>query len=222
MEVVDHLFRREAGRMVSVLTRIFGVHNLTLAEDVVQESFCRALEVWKFRGVPENPAAWLMAAAKNRAVDVLRRERTARTFAPELARLLDSEWTLACAVEALFGPNEIKDDLLRMMFSCCHPRLTEEAQVALVLHILCGFSMDEVAGAFVTSRAAIEKRIQRAKKILARSKTLFDVTLQADFAVRLHAVQRALYLLFSEGYHGASAESAVPHRTVPGGDPPRS
>jgi RNA polymerase sigma factor (sigma-70 family) len=209
MEVIDHLFRREAGRMVSVLTRIFGVHNLTLAEDVVQESFCRALEVWKFRGVPENPSAWLMAAAKNRALDVLRRERTARTFAPELARLLDSEWTLACAVEQLFGPNEIKDDLLRMMFSCCHPRLAEEAQVALVLHILCGFSMDEVAGAFVTSHAAIEKRIQRAKKILARSKTLFDVTVQADFAVRLPAVHRALYLLFSEGYHGASSESAV-------------
>jgi RNA polymerase sigma-70 factor (ECF subfamily) len=96
-----------------------------------------------------------------------------------------------------------------MMFSCCHPRLSEEAQVALVLHILCGFSIDEVAGAFVSSHAAIEKRIQRSKKILAGSKKLFDVTAQADFALRLPAVQRALYLLFSEGYHGASAEFAV-------------
>jgi RNA polymerase sigma-70 factor (ECF subfamily) len=96
-----------------------------------------------------------------------------------------------------------------MMFSCCHPRLSEEAQVALVLHILCGFSIDEVAGAFVSSHASIEKRIQRAKKILAGSKTLFDLSEQADFAARLPAVQRALYLLFSEGYHGASAESAV-------------
>src|SRR5206468_3764705 len=83
----DHLFRREAGRMVATLTRIFGVHNLALAEDVVQDAFCRALEVWKFRGVPENPSAWLMATAKNRALDILRRDRTARTFAPELARL---------------------------------------------------------------------------------------------------------------------------------------
>ena len=119
--------------MVATLTRIFGVHNLALAEDVVQDAFCRALEVWKFRGVPENPSAWLMTTAKNRAIDVLRRERTARTFAPELGRLLESEWTLVPAVDELFAPTAIKDDQLRMMFSCCHPRLPEEAQVALVL-----------------------------------------------------------------------------------------
>ncbi len=125
--------------MVAALTRVFGIHNLALAEDVVQDAFCRALEVWKFRGVPENPSAWLMATAKHRAIDVLRRERTARTFAPELGRLLESEWTLVPLVEELFGPLAVKDDLLRMMFSCCNPRLAEEAQVALVLHILCGF-----------------------------------------------------------------------------------
>src|ERR1700734_375990 len=113
MEVDEHLFRREAGRMVGALTHIFGVHNLALAEDVVQDAFCRALEVWKFRGVPENPSAWLMATAKNRALDVLRRERTARTFAPELGRLLESEWTVAPAVHELFGASAIKDDLLR-------------------------------------------------------------------------------------------------------------
>jgi RNA polymerase sigma-70 factor (ECF subfamily) len=195
--------------MVAVLTRVFGVHNLALAEDVVQDAFCRALEVWGIRGMPENPSAWLMATAKNRALDVLRRERTARTFAPELGRLLQSEWTLAPLVEELFEPKAIQDDLLRMMFSCCHPRLAEEAQVALVLHILCGFSVDEVASAFVSTRAAMEKRITRAKKVVAGSKRLFDVTVPADFSARLPAVQRALYLLFNEGYHGASAESAV-------------
>jgi RNA polymerase sigma-70 factor (ECF subfamily) len=205
----DHLFRREAGRMVATLTRIFGVHNLALAEDVVQDAFCRALEVWKFRGMPENPSAWLMATAKNRALDVLRRQRTARTFAPELGYLLESEWTLAPAIEELFAANTIKDDLLRMMFSCCHPRLSEEAQVALILHILCGFSVDEIAGAFVSSHAAIEKRITRAKKVLAASKKLFDVAAGAEFSARLPAVHRALYLLFNEGYHGASPESAV-------------
>ncbi len=194
--------------MVAALTHIFGVHNLALAEDVVQDAFCRALEVWKFRGVPENPSAWLMATAKHRALDVLRRERTARTFAPELGRLLESEWTLAPIVEEAFGANAIKDDQLRMMFSCCHPRLPEEAQVALVLHILCGFSVSEIASAFVSGHAAIEKRISRAKKVLAGSKTLFDIA-DADFHVRLSAVQRALYLLFNEGYHGASPESAV-------------
>jgi len=195
--------------MVAVLTRIFGVHNLALAEDVVQDAFCRALEVWRFRGVPENPSAWLMATAKNRALDILRRQRTARTFAPELGWQLQSEWTLAPVVEELFAPNAIEDDLLRMMFTCCHPRLPEEAQVALVLHILCGFSIGEIASAFVSSRAAVEKRITRAKKAFAASKKLLDVTESADFAGRLPAVQRALYLLFNEGYHGASPESAV-------------
>src|SRR5215510_4953501 len=149
MEPSEHLFRREAGRMVAALTRIFGVHNLALAEDVVQEAFCRAMEVWRFRGVPENPAAWLMATAKHCALDVLRRERTARTFAPELDRLLESEWTLAPTVQELFDAGAINDALLRMMFSCCHPQLSEEAQVALVLNILCGFSIAEIASAFV-------------------------------------------------------------------------
>src|SRR5260370_25354749 len=209
MEVTDHLFRHEAGRMVAVLTRLFGVHNLALAEDVVQDAFCRALEVWAFRGVPENPSAWLMAAAKNRALDVLRRERTARTYEPELSRFLQSEWTLAPQIEEMFTDNAIKDDQLRMMFSCCHPRLPEEAQVMLILHILCGFGVDEVASAFVTTYTAIEKRIPRAKKVLAGSKRLFDTQAPADFADRLPAVQRALYLLFNEGYHGASAEFAI-------------
>jgi len=195
--------------MVATMARIFGVHNLALAEDVVQDAFCRALEVWKLRGVPENPSAWLMATAKNCALDVLRRERTARTFAPELTRYVQSEWTLAPAVGELFGANAIKDDQLRMMFSCCYPRMPEEAQVALVLHILCGFSVDEIAAAFVSTHVAIEKRITRAKKTLAQSKRLFDVAVAAEFSARLPAVHRALYLLFNEGYHGASSETAV-------------
>jgi RNA polymerase sigma factor (sigma-70 family) len=195
--------------MIAALTRVFGVHNLALAEDVVQDAFCRALEVWKFRGLPDNPSAWLMATAKNRAIDALRRDRTTRTYAPEVGRLLESEWTLKPAMEELFAPQALKDDLLRMMFSCCHPHLAEGAQVALMLHILCGFSLGEIAGAFLATSAAIEKRITRAKKVLAGSRRLFDVTNSTDVAARLPAVLRALYLLFNEGYHGACAESAV-------------
>ena len=195
--------------MVAVLTRIFGVHNLALAEDVVQDAFCRALEVWSFRGVPENPSAWLMAAAKNRALDVLRREKTARTYEPELSRWFESEWTLASELKEMFSDNAIKDDQLRMMFSCCHPRLPEEAQVMLMLNILCGFGINEVASAFITTYTAVEKRIPRAKKLLAGSNQLFDTEAPKDFSDRLPAVQRALYLLFNEGYHGASAEIAV-------------
>jgi RNA polymerase sigma factor (sigma-70 family) len=209
VESCDQLFRRESARLVAALTRIFGVHNFALAEDVVQDAFCRALEVWKFRGMPDNPSAWLMAAAKNRALDVLRRERTAMKFAPDLERFLQSEWTLAPAVEELFGPAAIKDDELRMMFSCCHPRLSEEAQVALVLNISCGFGISEIANAFVSGHAAIEKRIARAKKVLAGSKKLFEIADAEDFAARLSGVHRALYLLFNEGYHGACAETAI-------------
>ena len=209
MKIDDHFFRHESGRILTALTRIFGVHNLAMAEDVVQDAFCRALDVWKMRGIPENPSAWLMMTAKNRALDLLRRERTARTFAPELGRLLQNEWTVAPVVDELFGANAIKDDLLRMIFSCCNPRLPEEAQIALILNILCGFTVDEIAGAFVSTHAAIEKRITRAKKVLANSKRLFDVTAASEFSDRLPTVHRALYLLFNEGYHGASAETAI-------------
>ncbi|MEO7038831.1 MAG: DUF6596 domain-containing protein [Gemmatimonadaceae bacterium] len=205
----DHLFRREAGRMVAALTRLFGVHNLALAEDVVQDAFVRALEVWKLHGMPENPSAWLMATAKNRALDILRRERTARIYAPELGRLLESEWTLAPVVAEAFGESAIRDDQLRMMFSCCHPQLPEVAQVALMLNILCGFGVSEVASAFLSKRAAMEKRIARGKKVLAGSKRLFDLSDDRDVPERLQAVQRALYLFFNEGYHGAHAELAV-------------
>jgi RNA polymerase sigma-70 factor (ECF subfamily) len=208
LDLSEHLFRHESGRMVAALTRIFGVHNLALAEDVVQDAFCRALEVWKVRGLPENPSAWLMATAKNRALDVLRRQRTARTFAPELGRLLESEWTIAPVVEEAFAAPAIRDEQLRMMFSCCHPRLSEPVQVALVLNILCGFGAGEIASAFLAGRAAMEKRIARGKRVLARSRRLFDLG-EAEFSSRLSAVRRALYLLFNEGYHGASARSAV-------------
>jgi RNA polymerase sigma-70 factor (ECF subfamily) len=170
----EHLFRHESGRMVAALTRIFGVHNLSLAEDVVQDAFCRALEVWKVRGVPENPSAWLMATAKHRALDVVRRARTARTFAPEMGRLLETEWAIAPVLDEAFAAHTIRDEQLRMMFSCCHPQLPEETQVALILNILCGFGASEIAGAFLAGRAAIEKRISRGKKVLASSKRLFD------------------------------------------------
>src|SRR5690349_16728496 len=209
MELEEHLFRREAARIVATLTRIFGVHNLTLAEDVMQDAFCQALEVWKFRGIPENPSAWLMATAKNRALDVLRRERTARTFAPELGRWLETEWTLRPTIDALFADGALQDDQLRMMLSCCHPRLPEEAQIAVILQVLCGFSVKEIAGAFLETPAAVEKRVTRAKKALASAKALFDLGDARELEARLPVVHRALYLLFNEGYHGASPESAV-------------
>jgi len=208
MDIEEHFFRHEFGRIVATLTRLFGVGNLALAEDVTQDAFCRAMETWKLRGLPKNPSAWLMATAKNRALDILRRERTARMSEPALARFLESEWTLVPTVEEVFSAYAVKDSQLRMMFSCCHPRLSEEAQIALVLHILCGFNVKEIAQAFVSSHAAIEKRITRGKKILAESTKLFDLA-DADLPSRLSSVLQALYLLFNEGYHGSSPEAAV-------------
>jgi RNA polymerase sigma factor (sigma-70 family) len=204
MKLDDQLFRRESGRMVAALVRVFGIHNLALAEDVAQDAFCRALESWQGQGTPDNPAAWLVATAKNRAIDVVRRERTARTFAPELGRLLDTEWTLAPVIDEAFSAQTIRDEQLRMMFTCCQPRLPVEVQLALVLNILCGFGAAEIAAAFLASRAAVEKRIARGKRDLAAAAGLFDLG-AGDLAARLATVQRALYLLFNEGYHGASA-----------------
>jgi RNA polymerase sigma-70 factor (ECF subfamily) len=208
MDIEEHFFRHEFGRIVATLTRLFGVSNFALAEDVTQDAFCRAMETWKLRGLPKNPSAWLMTIAKNRALDILRRERTARVSEPELTRFLESEWTLGPTVEEAFSAHAVKDSQLRMMFSCCHSGLSEEAKIALILHILCGFSVKEIAQAFVSSHAAIEKRITRAKKILAESRKLFDLA-DADLPSRLSSVLQALYLLFNEGYHGSSPESAV-------------
>jgi RNA polymerase sigma factor (sigma-70 family) len=207
-ELLDHLFRRESGRITSALTRLFGLHNLPLVEDVVNDALCRALEVWKYRGLPDNPSAWLMTTARNRAVDVLRRERTARAFAPDLADLLSTEWALVPAVGEIFGEEALRDQQLRMMFACCHPRLAEDTQVSLILNLLGGFSMGEVAAAFFASEAAIEKRLQRGKQVLAASGRLPEVTPE-HVAEALPSVHAALYLLFNEGYHGANPAHAI-------------
>ena len=208
MEADGPFYRRERARLLAALTRVFGVENLSLAEDVVQETLAKAFEAWAFGGVPEHHSALLMASAKNRALDVFRRERTARKFAPALQHLIESEWTLRPAVEELFLPPALKDDELRMMFSCSHPHLAEEVQVALILNMLCGFGVEEISRIYLASVAAVEKRISRGKKVLGASQRLFELTAE-DFAPRLSAVHRALYLLFSEGYHGASDEAVI-------------
>lgn len=208
MKPDNALFRREAARLLATLTRTFGIDNLALAEDIVQETLAGAFEAWSYKGVPDHYAAQLTTAAKNRALDVFRKERTARKFAPEIRRFVQSEWTLRPGIDARFLPDALKDDELRMMFTCCHPRLHEDVQVALVLHLLCALGVDEIASAFLVSSAAVEKRLFRGKKALAESKHLFELTAE-DFAPRLSAVHRALYLLFSEGYHGASSEAVV-------------
>jgi RNA polymerase sigma-70 factor (ECF subfamily) len=206
---LDHLFRREAGRLVSLLARVFGVGRLEFAQDVVQDVFCRALEVWKFSGVPDNPSAWLTAAAKNRAIDILRREQLERRLEPDVTYQYQMSAAAGESMPAASFASAIADDELRMMFSCCHPELNERAQVALILNVLCGFSVREVAGAFLESEVACRKRLQRARAALASRDVLFEITDVSALRERLPIVQRALYLLFNEGYHGNHSEQTI-------------
>jgi predicted RNA polymerase sigma factor len=208
MQPDEAFYRSERARLLAALTRVFGTRNLALAEDVVQDTLARAFETWMYGGVPPHYSALLMTAAKNRALDIFRRERTARKFAPDIERAIQSEWTLRPMVDELFLPEALKDDELRMMFTVCHPRLAEESHVALMLNVLCGFSAEEIARAYLVSAAAIEKRISRGKAVLASSPRLFELT-ATDFHVRLASVHRALYLLFSGGYHAVSDERVI-------------
>ena len=208
MDRDEYPFRHEFGRIVAALTRTFGLHNLALAEDAAQDTFCRAVEVWKLRGIPENPAAWLMKAAKNRAIDLLRRERASHDRIAELEAAYRSEWTLVPTVSGFFDLEAIEDDELRMLFSCCDPELSEPTQIALALNLLCGLTAAEIAASLLSKRAAVEKRIERGKKSLAASPRLFDFG-DRELPERLAAVHRAIYLTFNEGYHGASPKGAV-------------
>ncbi|MBI3191327.1 MAG: sigma factor, ECF subfamily protein, partial [Pedosphaera parvula] len=160
-QVVEHLFRHEAGKMVATLTGIFGSQHLSLAEDVVQEALARALQTWPFYGVPKNPAAWIMRASRNLALDVVRREKVFRDKEAEIAHLMERSGP--APETTLFTDLEIADDRLRMIFMCCHPIIPAEGQVALALNTLCGFSPAEIAKAFLTTEAAIAKRLTRAK-----------------------------------------------------------
>jgi RNA polymerase sigma-70 factor (ECF subfamily) len=195
---LDALFRRESRRLISVLTRILGPHNLELAEDVVQESFIAAMRDWSERGMPNNPSAWLLTAARNRAIDVIRRERTRRTFAADLATYLDSEWTLTLTVDEHFGERWIQDDQLRMIFMCCHPDLTLENRITLILRTLCGFTVPAIARALLTTEATINKRLYRTRRSLQRAR--FELPPPAELPDALETVHTALYLLFNEGY----------------------
>jgi RNA polymerase sigma factor (sigma-70 family) len=199
--MADHLFRQESGRMVAVLTRIFGWHNAELIEDVVQDAFIKS---WRF-GLPENPAAWLMKTARNGAVDVLRRRRFQVELPVENQATLNSEYTLEYTTNNLFLDGEIQDSVLRMMFTCCHPVLSEADRIALTLKTVAGFSVDEVSRALLLNPEAAKKRLQRARTKL-RDEGLLDRTFTDSIPTgpalveRLMPVLQVIYLIFNEGY----------------------
>jgi RNA polymerase sigma factor (sigma-70 family) len=207
-QLTDHLFRYQAGKMVAVLTRIFGLQNIELAEDVVQDAFAKALKEWTYT-VPENPAGWLMSVAKNKAIDIVRRQRYQKEFAAEVAPLLKSEYTVQPVIDKLFMETEIQDSQLRMIFACCHPALSETEQIALTLKTCSGFSIDEIARALLSNTEAIKKRLQRAKQFIADEKLQFDIPLGDELKKRFDTVLSVLYLLFNEGYNSSSKTDLI-------------
>ncbi|MGH7939940.1 MAG: RNA polymerase sigma factor [Limisphaerales bacterium] len=205
--IVEHLFRHESGKMVAILTGIFGPDHLTLAEDVVQEALMSALQTWPFYGVPENPPAWIMRTSRNLALDVVRREKVFQDKEPEIARLMDRNNPVAEGV--IVPEDEIADDRLRMMFVCCHPLIAPEAQVALALKTLGGFSVTEISRAFLTTEAAIAKRLTRAKQRIREAQIPFEIPAGEELGRRLEGVLQALYFLFNEGYKASSGDKLI-------------
>lgn len=207
--LADHLFRHEAGKLVSVLTGIFGFNRLQLAEDVVQESLVRALRTWPYAGVPKNPAAWLTQTAKNLALDVIRREKLFHDKEPQVIAFMEQWPSDSEGGESPRFEDEIRDGRLRLMFACCHPVLSPEDQTALALKTLCAFSPSEIANAFLTTDAAIAKRLTRAKQKIHEEHIPFEIPTGEGLSKRLDAVLQTLYLLFNEGYKASSGEHLI-------------
>jgi RNA polymerase sigma factor (sigma-70 family) len=208
-KTVDHLFRQESGKMAAVLIRIFGFPNLEQAEDIVQDTVLKALEVWKWGEIPENPRAWLYSAAKNKAIDVLRRQKLKHKIDSDIAYLLKSEYTLAPTIVELFTEAEIKDSQLRMMFACCHPSLAPENQITLMLKTLCGLSTREIANAFLSNEETIQKRLYRIREKIKQENIPLDYPGAESMPLRLDAVLKTLYLLFNEGYSSSHPEKLI-------------
>ena len=207
--LAERLFHEEAGKLVATLTRHFGIEHLQLAEDVVQEALVRALRLWPGNGVPKNPAAWITQTAKNFALDVIRR---GKTFAGKEEGIIASMEQAAAHPDGSLGSvdeSDIRDDTLRLLFVCCHPHLAQEAQVALALKTLCGFSTVEISAAFLATEASIAKRLTRARERLQDDGIPFEIPSGPELSSRLEAVLQTLYLLFNEGYKASGGEQLV-------------
>ena len=204
--LVEHFFRREAGRLVAVLTRFFGWRYFDLVEEMVQATLLDALHSWRLRGVPENPSGWIHRVAKNKVLDALRRE--------EIARRATRVWVETRphqdqGIDDLFLDSQIEDSQLRMVFACCHPRLARENQLALTLKALCGFGNSEIARALLITEETVKKRLQRATRDLIEHQVSLDPPSAGELVKRLDVVHSVLYLLFNEGYSSSKGETPI-------------
>jgi RNA polymerase sigma-70 factor (ECF subfamily) len=204
IELVEDLFRREYAHLVSALTRVLGPSNLPLAEDVVHDALLSAMHAWRF-GLPRDPKAWIIRAAHNRAIDIIRREQRHSSLLPELATTA----ALTDTIEAALAPSADGANQLAMMFAVCDPGVTRETQVTLILRWLCGLSSKEIGQAFLVGTPTIDRRLHRGRARLRQLGVLPDVDRLPDTEVRRASVLQALYLLFNEGYHGSNPQDPV-------------
>jgi len=195
---IEHLFRHQAGRVVARLTRLLGPVNVELAEDAVQEALVRAVQTWPYEGVPANAAGWIYKVAHNIAIDIVRRDRTFSTKSDAIVAELLRSGTVSADPAAV--DQQIRDDELRMILMCCHPEISADARVALSLKIIGGFSVREIARAFLSDEAAIAQRIVRAKRQIRERQLTLDLPSGAELAHRLDSALDVIYLMFNEGY----------------------
>ncbi|MCP9291016.1 RNA polymerase sigma factor [Gracilimonas sediminicola] len=203
--IVDHLFREEAGKMTAILIRLFGFGNAELAEDIVQETFITAMKNWPMKGVPEKPSAWLMQVAKNKAINVIKREQLIRKKAPAWLEVGGDE----SAIENLFQHQEIKDSQLNMLFTCCYPEIKEREQLMLILKILGGFSYAEIGSALLMKPEAVKKALYRARKEIKNHYVELPELSPQEALQRVDTVLKAIYLLFNEGYKTSYANKLI-------------
>src|SRR5947199_3722465 len=204
---IDAVWRIESARLIAGLARI--VRDVGLAEDLAQDALVAALEQWPESGVPDKPGAWLMVTAKHRAIDQLRRKAVLERKQEELGRELEVEQELAEPDLEAAMDDDIGDDLLRLIFTACHPVLSTEARVALTLRLLGGLTTDEIARAYLVPESTVAQRIVRAKRTLSEARVPFEVPRAADRDARLSSVLGVIYLVFNEGYSATAGEDWV-------------
>src|SRR5213595_2048775 len=201
---IDAVWRIESPRLIAGLARITG--DIGSAEDLAQDALVAALERWPQTGVPDNPGAWLMATAKHRAIDMHRRSKRIERKHEQIGHELDEQQEMSVSELDAALDDDIGDDLLRLIFTACHPVLSTEARVALTLRLLGGLTTDEIARAFVVPEATVAQRIVRAKRTLSEARVAFEVPWGADRDARLSSVLGVIYLIFSEGYSATAGE----------------